>query len=191
VSGVVLATEGTAFYEGANTMRNLLNGEPTFQGRNDLPEITKTIVMFGALKGIHKLIKTPKIKTINGKEYNFNPLNKLLELKPNDKFIIKGLKLGGESLVGGTAIFAVEGYGEMLIDTDHDWTKEEFMQAVLMYMVLRGAGTVAGRFRISKGKNGKLEAQKSADMSTSEAERLMEKGRKARHDEIQKEYDEL
>ena len=65
-------------------------------------------------------------------------------------------------MVWWTAIFAVEHSGDMLIEEDpqHPWTKEEFIQAVLMYMIFRWAGEV-GKLKVTKNKTtGKPEIQK-------------------------------
>ncbi|MFZ2151253.1 MAG: hypothetical protein WAZ12_02710 [Candidatus Absconditicoccaceae bacterium] len=142
---------GAAFYEGTNAMQNIIKDVPMFQGWNDYPEVLKSIAMFGALKIVNKLVATQKLITVAGKQLNANPFNKLLQIKNGDKLFTKGMKIAGESLVGGGAIFAVEGVGEMIIDTEHDRTKEEFIQAVLMYMIFRGAGEV-GKLKLSKNK---------------------------------------
>jgi len=148
-----------AFYEGTNAMQNIIKGVPMFQWWDDVPEITKSIAMFWALRIVNKLVATQKIITVAWKQINANPFNKLLQIKNWDKFITKWMKIAWESLVGWWAIFAVEGVWEMIIDTDHDWTKEEFIQSVLMYMMFRWAWEV-GRLRISKNKQGKPEIQK-------------------------------
>lgn len=148
-----------AFYEGTNAMQNIINDVPMFQWWDDVPEITKSIAMFWALRIVNKLVATQKIITVAWKQINANPFNKLLQIKNWDKFITKWMKIAWESLVGWWAIFAVEWVWEMIIDTDHDWTKEEFIQSVLMYMMFRWAWEV-GRLRISKNKQGKPEIQK-------------------------------
>ncbi len=149
-----------AFYEGTNTMQNIIKWVPMFQWWNDYPEIIKSIAMFGALKVVNKLVATQKLVTVAWKQFNANPFNKLLQIKNWDKVITKWMKIAWESLVGWWAIFAVEWVWEMIIDTEHDWTKEEFIQAVLMYMIFRWAWEV-GKLRLWKNKKtGKPEIQK-------------------------------
>lgn len=155
-----VSIQWAAFYEGTNTMQNIIKWVPMFQWWNDYPEITKSIAMFGAFKIVNSLVATQKLVTVAWKQFNANPFNKLLQIQNWDKVITKGMKIAWESLVWWWAIFAVEWVWEMIIDTDHDWTKEEFIQSVLMYMIFRWAWEV-GKLRLWKNKKtGKPEIQK-------------------------------
>lgn len=152
-----ITVEWTAFYEWAHRLQNIFHDKAPFEGWNDLPEIAKTIAMVGAMKMVNTLVGAEKLMTIWWKTIK-NPFNKLVT-KGSDKRYTKWGKILGESIVGWWAIFTVEGLWEMIIDTDHDWTKEEFIQSVLMYMIFRSAWEV-GKLRITKDNNWKPEIQK-------------------------------
>lgn len=154
-----VSVQWVSFYQATNMLQNIFDGKPTFEWWDNIPENMKSIAMMGALRFVNKLIAAKKLVTISGKEINVNPFNQLA-VKNTDKIFTKVGKIAGESLLWWWAIFTVEGMWEAIIDTNHDWTKEEFIQAVLMYMIFRGAGEF-GKLRISKNpKTNKPEIQK-------------------------------
>ena len=147
-----IGVEWVWFYQASNAFQNIFDGKSTFEWWDNLPENIKSIAMMWALRAVNWLVATKKIVSLWWKAYNINPFN-TLATKNTDKIFTKAVKIWWESLVGWTAIFAVEHTWDMLIEQDpqHPWTKEEFIQAVLMYMVFRWIWE-AGKLKITKNK---------------------------------------
>lgn len=117
------ALEGALFYEGTNAVRNKIDGRDWFEGAGDKKEILKSILFIGALKGLAKLsAKVPGLAAKEGDDFS--------------KFMVKGMgKITLEGLAIGGASGAVDVYFG-----DGEWTRDQFIEGIIMALVLRGLG---------------------------------------------------
>ncbi|MDQ1344377.1 MAG: hypothetical protein QG650_1098 [Patescibacteria group bacterium] len=117
------ALEGALFYEGANVVQNVVEKRDWFEGAGDKKEILKSMLFIGALKGFAKLSgKIPGLTAAEG-----DGAAKFV-LKGTTRITLEGLAIGG--IAGGIEV-AFEG-GE--------WTREQFIEGIIMALVLRGLG---------------------------------------------------
>lgn len=117
------ALEGALFYEGANTVRNVIDGRGLFEGFGDKKEIFKSMVFVGALKGLSKLsAKVPGLAAKEGDDLS--------------KSMVKGL---GRITLEGLGIGAASGAVDVYFG-DGEWTRDQFVEGIVMALVLRTLG---------------------------------------------------
>lgn len=143
------AVEGALFYEGSNLVQNVFEKRDWFEGAGDKKEILKSMLFVGALKGFAKL--SAKIPGLAAAETDGAAK---FVLKGTARIALEGLALGATA--GGIEI-AFEG-GE--------WTREQFIEGIMMALVLRAMGKAKDKMFFKPNGNGGVSVSEPAPSRT-------------------------
>lgn len=140
--------EWTAFYQGYNTMNNIIYGNNTFENAGNLKEISKTIAFMWVLRWVSWIwnkiwdsqMNIILARTLNQKD-TITLTEKALAFiwKMTDKVPAWILKNTGEILLKWWLITTTSVWLDYVFEWESDWTWEEYIQAVMLVGVIKWA----------------------------------------------------
>lgn len=154
--------EWVAFYQGYNSMNNIIYGNNVFENAGNVKEMAKTVAFMWVLRGLWEVMSYANwAKWLHGWISKTDAAFKFI-WKMSDKVPAGVLKNTGEILIKWWIVSGSSVGLDYVFEWEADWTWEEYMQAVMLVWVMKWVWKIT----FKKGANWEVRANTQASPET-------------------------